>query len=86
MTASEDSLCLNEACKLIGIGRNKAMAILRATKVLRRNNTPYQEFIDAGYFKVIESKWSDSKGDSHVTLSTRVFQRGVNFLRKKLTA
>lgn len=85
VTASEDTLGMNETAKLLSMGRNKMMAQLRKLHVFRFNNTPYQEYLDAGYFKVVESKWADSKGDSHVTLSTRVFQRGVEFIRKKLT-
>lgn len=85
VAASDDSLGMNEAAKLLDIGRNKLMAKLRADSIFRANNTPYQRFIDEGYFKVVEAKWTDSKGDAHVTLSTRVFQRGLDFIRRKLT-
>lgn len=85
VTASEDTLGMNEAAKLLGIGRNRLMANLRSAGVFRANNTPYQRYIDDGHFKVVESKWTDSRGDAHVTLSTRVFQRGVEFIRRKFS-
>lgn len=87
VTASEDTLGLNESAKLIGIGRNKLMELMRESGILRDNNTPYQAFIDRGYFKVVESKWTHPKtGESHITLSTRVFQSGIDYLRKKVAA
>lgn len=35
-------------------GQNKLFAKLRELKILNEANIPYQRFIDAGYFKVIE--------------------------------
>jgi Rha family phage regulatory protein len=48
---AENLLTLNDVAKTIGIGRNRMMKQLRELKVLRTDNTPYQEFIEAGYFK-----------------------------------
>jgi anti-repressor protein len=49
---SETLLSLNDAAKSMGIGRNKMMAKLRDHGILRKNNTPYQHFIDSGFFEV----------------------------------
>lgn len=84
VASSDDTLGMIEAAKLLGLGRNRMMAALRKAEVFRRNNTPFQQYIDAGYFKVVEGTWADSKGDIHVTLSTRVYQRGLDFLRRKV--
>lgn len=88
VAGSDDTVSMNDAVKLakVGIGRNKVMQALRALGVLLGNNTPAQEYIDRGYFKVVESRWSHPKtGENHVTLSTRVFQRGIEFIRRKLS-
>src|SRR5690606_22311031 len=43
---------MNDVAKCLGIGRNKLFAFLREKKIIRSNNTPYQEYIDRGYFAV----------------------------------
>jgi phage antirepressor YoqD-like protein len=49
---ADNLLTLNDVAKTIGIGRNKMMYMLRKGTILRKNNTPYQRYIDAGYFVV----------------------------------
>jgi phage antirepressor YoqD-like protein len=89
VASSDDTLGMNETAKLLGLGRNIMMRKLRGIGVLMtqgdRRNTPYQRYIDEGYFRVIESKWEHPETGTHLTLTTRVHQRGVEFLRKKLT-
>lgn len=69
-----------------GMGRNKIFEQLRATGVLDDKNVPYRRFQDAGYFRVVERSWSDKDGESHVTLTTLVYQKGVEFIRRQVTA
>ena len=85
VAGSGDTLSMNDAAKLakVGMGRTQLLAALRKAGVLRANNTPFQRYIDAGFFSVVENKWTDTSGATHVTLSTRVFQRGVDFIRRK---
>ena len=45
-------LTMAEAAKAVGVGRNKLFKTLREKKVLRHNNTPYQQYIDNGVFQV----------------------------------
>jgi len=74
------------ALNIPGLGRNKIFEILRAKNVLDGRNIPYREFQDRGYFRVVEQSWTDSQGDSHINLKTLVYQRGVEFIRKQVTA
>lgn len=83
VASSDDTIGLNEAAKLLGLGRNKMMREMRRTGVLTERNIPYQRFLDRQLFRVIESSYTDSKDAVHVTMTTRVFQRGVEFLRRR---
>ena len=68
----------------IGIGRNRLFRFLRESKILREDNTPYQRYVDAGYFRLVGGKFNDpSDGSTHITLTTRVYQKGVDFIIKK---
>ena len=57
---------------------------LRDKGVLMKNNQPYQKYVDAGYFKVIESTWSKPNGDVQINLKTVVYQKGLDYIRKLL--
>jgi anti-repressor protein len=87
VTGSKDAIEMGNAAKVldIGIGRNKMFARLRELKILRSNNEPYQEFIDRGYFRVVEQKFADNKGEIHITFKTLVYQKGLDFIRKTLS-
>lgn len=50
----ENAVSIGDYGKAIGIGQNKLFSKLRDLKILNDSNIPYQKFIDAGYFKVIE--------------------------------
>jgi phage antirepressor YoqD-like protein len=43
---------MNTVAKILHQGRNKLFALLRGKKILRSDNTPYQEYCDRGYFEV----------------------------------
>ncbi len=83
VVGSPDLIHLNEAAKILGVGRNKLMAQLREKKILRYNNTPFQEYIDKGYFKLATTHWTHPKdGSVHVHVTTMVKQKGLDFLRR----
>ena len=84
VTGSKDTVDMAQAAKVLnmGIGRNKLFELLRDNKVLQGNNQPYQKYIDCGYFRVIESKFTKPNGDTSITLKTVVYQKGLNFIRK----
>lgn len=64
-----------------GIGRNKLFEILRDKKVLKDDNQPYRQFIDKGYFRVIEQKFQKN-GETVINFKTLVYQRGIDYIRK----
>ncbi len=87
VTGSADTHDMKEVAKLLNfknIGRNTLFEILRDEGILDKNNQPYQKYVDAGYFRIIETKWEDRDGDTHINLKTVVFQKGVDYIRKTI--
>ncbi len=59
------------------------LEFLREQNVLTGNNQPYREYMDEGYFKLIEVKWVDAENElMHISTKTMIFQRGVEFIEK----
>ena len=85
VTDSKQAIAIGDVAKVLdmGVGRNKLFEILRETKVLMPDNRPYQKYIDAGYFRVVEQKYQKN-GDTYINLKTLVFQKGIDFIRRKL--
>lgn len=86
VTESTDTIDIGQLAKVLnmGIGRTKLFSILREKRVLMKNNTPFQEYIDRGYFRVVESKFNKPDGSVHINLKTVVFKKGVDGIRKIL--
>jgi len=81
---SKDAISLAEAAKVLelGIGRNKLFEFLRKEKILQRDNQPYQKYVDLGYFRTIEQKYT--VGDEvRINIKTLVYQKGLDYIRKK---
>ncbi|MEN9913996.1 MAG: hypothetical protein RL528_732 [Bacteroidota bacterium] len=85
VTGSENCFDMADVAKVcdLGIGRNLLFQFLRENNILRENNTPYQQFIDNGYFRVIESKYNKPDGSVNISLKTVVYQKGIDFIIKK---
>lgn len=66
------------------VGRNKLFCILREQGILNRDNVPYQRFIDCGYFRTIEQKYTVPSGETRINIKTLVYQRGLDYIRKML--
>lgn len=84
--ASTDSLLsMGEVAKTLnmGIGRNNLFALLRFKGILNFNNIPYQRFVNAGYFKLVEKAY-DVNDEPRVATTTYVTQRGLDYIRKML--
>lgn len=61
-----------------GVGRNILFEILRSENILQADNKPYQKFVDAGWFRLIETKYNDEKsGELRIYFKTVVFQKGI---------
>lgn len=67
------------------IGRNKLFELLRNMGVLQSNNIPYQAYIDRGYFRTIEAKYTKPNGDTCINIKTLVYQKGVDYIRSRVT-
>lgn len=87
VTDSKDAIPMADVAKVLdmGIGRNKLFDFLRKQNILMENNRPYQKYIDAGYFRVVEQKFDKGYGEVGINIKTLVFQRGVDFIRKRLS-
>ena len=82
---SKSAISMSEVAKVLAIpkvGRNKLFGLLREYKVLMGDNRPYQRYIDNGWFRMVEQKYSKENGDTVVTTKTLVFQKGVDGIRK----
>ena len=65
------------------MGRNRLFEYLRDRNVLRYNNEPFQKYVDASYFKVIEQ--TVRTGDYPIINNkTMVTQRGLEYIGKLL--
>lgn len=67
-----------------GFGRNRIFEYLRDEGILRNNNEPYQQYVDRGYFKIIEQKVDLPYGNCKINMKTVVSQKGLDFIRRKL--
>ena len=87
VTDSKDAIPIADVAKDLGfkgIGRNNLFKILREERILQPNNIPYQEYIDRGYFRVVEQRYDKPYGEVGINIKTLVFQKGIDFIRKLL--
>lgn len=88
VTSSNGGIDLGTASKVLklGYGRTTLFKNLRERGVLMKNNMPYQERVDSGWFQVVETSWSKPNGDSHIYCKTLVLQKGLDGIRRLLSA
>ena len=78
-------LDFEEACKILanGMGRVKLYNYLRKRKVIMSYCTrPYQQYVDKGYFKIVEKPYLDRHGNDRLSNKTVVSQRGLDFIMR----
>lgn len=68
----------------INIGRNRLYDFLRIKKILMKDNQPYQQYIDSGYFKVNEYTYTNSFGQIKTNRQTFITGKGQLFIAKKV--
>lgn len=68
--SSKDAIDIGNCTKVLNrnIGRNNLFEFLRNRKVLQQDNIPYQKYIDSGYFRVIETKYTIPSGETKISL------------------
>lgn len=81
---SKDAIDIGSAARVLnaGIGRNSLFELLRNKGVLMQNNTPYQKYIDMGWFRVIEQKYNKPDGTNCINIKTLVYQKGLQGILK----
>ena len=87
VASSKTAIQMSEVAKVLNypnFGRNRLFEFLRNKKVLMANNIPYQKYVDCGYFRVIEQKYTKPNGDTAINIKTLVYQKGINFIKKTL--
>lgn len=88
VTESSDTVDVGEFAKVvkkenIKIGRNRLFEWLRDNKYLMSNNTPYQKYIESGYFKVVEVTKNTAYG-TNVYTKTLITGKGQVYFVEKL--
>ena len=65
-------------------GRNILFEKLRQHGILNKENIPYQNYVDAGYFKVKQMNFVDKKDRVYIKFQTRVTDKGLKWLKTKI--
>lgn len=76
-----NGVSIGDFAKTIGLGQNKLFDWLRKNKYLMSNNIPYQQYIDNGYFKVIE--WVLEK-KNEAKFKTLITGKGQEYISGRL--
>lgn len=87
VTSSKDAVEMKNVADILnikGLGRNKLFEFLRKNNILNNNNQPYRQYIDCGYFRVIEQKYTNLYGEIKINLKVIVYQKGIDFILKKI--
>jgi prophage antirepressor-like protein len=83
VTDSRDAQSIREVAKILGTGQNRMFAWLRGQRILMSDNTPYQEYVNAGYFRLIQQTWTDRAGEDHLTTKTLVTGKGLTWIQRR---
>ncbi|MBI4785391.1 MAG: phage antirepressor KilAC domain-containing protein [Oscillatoriophycideae cyanobacterium NC_groundwater_1537_Pr4_S-0.65um_50_18] len=83
VSAAKSNVSMGDVAKVIGVmGRNHLFEFLRGEMILQRDNTPYQQFITAGYFTVVITPSKHQMFTNHTT--TLATPKGIEFIIKRL--
>lgn len=80
---SDTAQTMAVVAKSLGTGRDRLFKFLREQKVLMASNVPYQDYLNRGYFRVIE-KVINMGGDEVIKPQTLVTAKGVKYIAKLL--
>lgn len=86
VTGSEDWSEMSTVVKVLalkGWGRNSVFRLLRDRRILRYNNEPYQDYVERGYFRLVEQRFENpTTGETMINKKPVVSQRGIDFIRR----
>lgn len=77
---------VQEVAKVLGTGQIRLFKFLKNQGILMPNNQPYQQHIDAKYFRVVEKQYKDRRGEAHTYTQTLVTGKGLAFIQKRLAS
>lgn len=73
-----------DVAKALKTGRTRLTRWLRDRKLVMENNRPYQSYMEAGYFRVVEKTRKDrDTGEIFTYVQTLVTGKGLSYLQKK---
>jgi len=78
---TNNAISVREFGKVIGIGEKKFFEWLRDNKLLMESNMPYQKYVEAGYFKVIE--WV-LEAKNQVKFKTLITGKGQLYIAERI--
>jgi anti-repressor protein len=78
---TNNAISVRDFGKVIGIGEKKLFEWLRHNKLLMDSNIPYQKYVEAGYFKVIE--WV-LEAKNQVKFKTLITGKGQEYITGKI--
>ena len=89
VSQSVDSINMATFAKLlhdenIKIGRNRLFAWMKKNKYLMQSTKPYQKYVDAGYFDLVERPFETPYGKKHVYTQTLVTGKGQIYFTERL--
>ena len=79
------SFSLGETAKMLeipGFGRNNLIRFLRLHGVLMSDNVAKQRYIERGYFHIVQRDYCAPDGTLRVKAVTRVYEKGVDYIRR----
>ncbi len=83
------SFSLGETAKMLeipGFGRNNLIRFLRDEGILMADNVAKQRYIVRGYFHIVQTDYYAPDGTPRVKAVTRVYEKGVDYIRHRLDA
>lgn len=84
--STSDAISVRNMAKVLGTGQNRLFDWMRENRILMSDNRPYQQYLDQGYFRVVESMWKDSADEPHVSFKTLITGKGQAYLAKRFGA
>lgn len=74
---------VQEVAKVLGMGPNKLFQFMRDEGLLRRDNMPYQRYVDEGHFRVVERSF-EIRGERRTYTRTMVSGKGLILIQRRL--
>ena len=83
VSESETNITFRDFGRLLGIGQNTLFQKCRELKLIDNQNSPYQKYIDAGYFKEIEKAFQ-KKEKTLLYKQTLITGKGQIYIERKI--